>query len=381
MGDAIQEVQALAELLATPVATTYLHNDAFPADHQLWCGPLGYLGHKAAMHSIREADVVLCIGTRLGPFGTLPQYGEEYWPANAKIIQIDINQRALGLTRHADVTIHADAKKCAAELLTRLKGQSLASDSSKDTRAAEIKARKEAWEAELDGYTYGAPHAPDGLIKPRQALRELEKAMPDNAVVATDIGNSCSVSNGYLRFKQPRSYLAAMSYGNCGYAFPAVIGAKVAAPDRPCIAYAGEGAWGMSMPETLTCLREKIPATAVVFNNGQWGAEKKNQVLWFGDRYVGTNLENPSFAAIARSMGAEGITCNHPDQVGDALKQAVANQEEGKTTILELMTTRELGDPFRRDAMKLPQRRLAKYKHTDRFEESATGQPVDIQTK
>jgi len=381
MGEAIKEVQALAEHLACPVATTYLHNDAFPCDHPQWCGPLGYLGHKAAMHSIREADVVVCIGTRLGPFGTLQQYGEEYWPTDAKIVQVDINARFLGLTKKVDVTIQADAKKCAAELLTRLKGTTLASESTSDARLAEIAAKKEAWEAELDGMTYGAPHAPEGFIKPRIALKELEKAMPDNAMVATDIGNSCSVSNGYLRFKNPRSYLAAMSFGNCGYAFPAVMGAKVAAPERPAIAYVGDGAWGMSMPETLTCIREKIPVTAVVFNNGQWGAEKKNQVLWFGDRYVGTNLENPSFAEIARSMGAEGITCNHHDQVGDALRKAVANQEEGKTTIIELMTTRELGDPFRRDAMNLPRRRLAKYRHTDRFEESATGQPVDIQQK
>lgn len=381
MGDAMPEVTALAEHLATPVATTYLHNDAFPSDHELWCGPLGYLGHKAGMHSVRDADVVICIGTRLGPFGTLPQYGESYWPEDAKIIQIDANPRFLGLTRSVDVAIQGDAKKAAAELLNRVKRSGFAAESTKDARLAEMKVRQEAWEEELDGYTYGAPHATDGRIKPRMALRELEKAMPDNAVVATDIGNSCSVSNGYLRFKQPRSFLAAMSYGNCGYAFPAAIGAKVAAPDRPAVAYVGDGAWGMSMPETLTCIREKIPTTAVVFNNGQWGAEKKNQVLWFGDRYVGTQLDNPSFAEIAKAMGAEGIVCDHVDQVGDALAKATANQEEGKTTILELMTSRELGDPFRRDAMKLPVRKLAKYKHTDRFEESPTGQPVDLQQK
>merc|ERR1719353_1128940 len=153
-------------------------------------------------------------------------------------------------------------------------------------------------------------------------------------MVATDIGNSCSVSNGFLKFKEPRSYFAAMTYGNCGYALPAVMGAKVACPERPSFAYVGDGAWGMSLNEVLTCVREEIPTTAVVFNNGQWGAEKKNQVLWFGDRYVGTQLENPSFAEIARSMGAEGITVDNADQVGDALLKAAQNQTEGKTTIL-----------------------------------------------
>jgi sulfoacetaldehyde acetyltransferase len=190
-------------------------------------------------------------------------------------------------------------------------------------------------------------------------LRELEKAMPKNAMVSTDIGNICSVSNSYLRFDKPRSFFAAMSFGNCGYAFPTAIGAKVAAPDRPAVAYVGDGAWGMSLQETLTCVRENIPVTAVVFNNGQWGAEKKNQIDFYADRYVGTNLQNPSFAGIARAMGAEGITVDKPDQIGDALKKATSSN---KPTILEIMVTQELGDPFRRDALKKPVRMLDKYK-------------------
>merc|ERR1719317_1059274 len=217
-------------------------------------------------------------------------------------------------------------------------------------------------------------------MKPRAVLRKLEKAMPKNAIVSSDIGNICSVSNSYLRFNHHgQSHLAAMTFGNCGYAFPAAMGAKVAAPDRPAIAYVGDGAWGMSLNEVLTCVREKIPTTAVVFNNRQWGAEKKNQVLWFGDRYVGVNLENPwSYAEIAKSMKAEGIRCTSLNEVGDALKQAVKNQEDGKTTVVELMFTRELGDPFRRDAMKLPRRHLAKYQKTIQTAESSTGQPADI---
>jgi sulfoacetaldehyde acetyltransferase len=183
--------------------------------------------------------------------------------------------------------------------------------------------------------------------------------LPANAVVTTDIGNVCSVANSYLRFNQPNSFFAAMSFGNCGYAFPTAIGAKVAAPDRPCVAYVGDGAWGMSLAEMLTCVRENIPAIAVVFNNGQWGAEKKNQIDFYADRYVGTNLQNPSFAAIARAMGAEGITVDRPDQVGDALRKATSSN---KPTILEIMATQELGDPFRRDALKKPVRMLDKYK-------------------
>ncbi len=199
-------------------------------------------------------------------------------------------------------------------------------------------------------------------MHPRQMLRELEKAMPKRAMVSTDIGNICSVSNSYLRFDEPRSMFAAMSFGNCGYAFPVMCGAKVAAPDRPAIAYVGDGAWGISLNELLTCAREKIGVSVVLFNNGQWGAEKKNHVDFYSNRYQGVELDNPSWAGVARSFGCEGITVDKLSDVGAALAQSVKNQAEGKTTVLEMMVTKELGDPFRRDALSRPVRLLSKYK-------------------
>ncbi|MEX2202423.1 MAG: sulfoacetaldehyde acetyltransferase [Dongiaceae bacterium] len=356
MSDGQAEAIALAEYLGAPVVASYLHNDAFPASHPLMCGPLGYQGSKAAMKVIAQADVVLALGTRLGPFGTLPQHGIEYWPKDAKIIQVDVDHRMLGLVKQITVGVCGDAKPAAAEILQRLQtsNEKIAAHGNKDARLAEVKKQKDEWEAELNkwGQDAGSP------IAPRRALRELEKAMPKNAMVTTDIGNICSVSNSYLRFEKPRSFFAAMSFGNCGYAFPTAIGAKVAAPDRPAVAYVGDGAWGMSLQETLTCVRENIPVTAVVFNNGQWGAEKKNQIDFYNDRYLGTNLENPSFAAVAKAMGADGIRVDAPDQIGDALKQATSSN---KPTIIEIMATEELGDPFRRDALKKPKRMLKKY--------------------
>jgi sulfoacetaldehyde acetyltransferase len=357
MSNGRAEAIALAEHLSAPVVTSYLHNDSFPASHPLMCGPLGYQGSKAAMKIIAQADVVLALGTRLGPFGTLPQYGIDYWPKNAKIVQVDTDHKVLGLVKPVSVAVIGDAKLAAADILNRLKTSNLkiAAHGNRDQRMAEVNKQKKAWEDELNTLSSagGSP------IAPRRALRELEKAMPKNAVVSTDIGNVCSVSNSYLRFEEAPSFFAAMSFGNCGYAFPTAMGAKVARPDRPAVAYVGDGAWGMSLNEILTCVRENIPAIAVVFNNGQWGAEKKNQIDYYADRYVGTNLKNPSFAGISKAMGGEGITVNHPDQVGDALKQAVASN---KPTVLELMLTQELGEPFRRDALRKPVRLLDKYK-------------------
>jgi sulfoacetaldehyde acetyltransferase len=371
MANGAAEAIRLAELLQAPVANSYLHNDSFPADHPLWVGPLGYQGSKAAMKLIAKADVVLALGTRLGPFGTLPQYGMEYWPKNARIIQVDADAKMLGLVKPVSVGICGDAKAAAAALAARLAGRPLACHGNKDARLADIRAEKAAWEAELDGWAFekdpwslevakSSPH-----MHPRQMLRELERAMPDGAMVSTDIGNICSVSNSYLRFARPRSMFAAMSFGNCGYAFPTIIGAKVAAPDRPAIAYVGDGAWGMSFGEIQTCVREQIPVTAVVFNNGQWGAEKKNHVDFYERRFVGVNLDRqPSWAAVARAMGAEGVTIDKLSDAGPALRAAAKAQTDGKTTILEMMVTRELGDPFRRDALALPTRHLAKYKST-----------------
>jgi sulfoacetaldehyde acetyltransferase len=371
MGDAQPEAVRLAEMLQAPVAVSYLHNDAFPAKHPLWVGPLGYQGSQAAMKLIAKADVVLALGTRLGPFGTLPQYGMEYWPKDAKIIQVDADAKMLGLVKPISVGLCGDARAAATALAARLGGSSLACMANRDARLADVEAAKIAWESELDGWTHEKDtwslevSKNSSHMHPRQMLRELERAMPAGAMVSTDIGNICSVSNSYLRFDRPRSMFAAMSFGNCGYAFPTIVGAKVAAPERPAIAYVGDGAWGMSFGELQTCVRERIPVTAVVFNNGQWGAEKKNHVDFYENRFVGVNLDHqPSWAAVAKAMGAEGRRIDKLSDVGPALREAAIAQSEGRSTVLEMMVTRELGDPFRRDALALPTRHLAKYRST-----------------
>jgi sulfoacetaldehyde acetyltransferase len=374
MADGVEECKALAERLGAPVVNSYLHNDSFPASHPQWCGPLGYQGSKAAMKLISQADVVVALGSRLGPFGTLPQHGLDYWPKDAKIIQIDADHKMLGLVKKISVGICGDAKAAATALTRRLEGKALACDATKQDRASTIAAEKEAWEKELDEWTnerddYSldviaeSEQEEGNWLHPRQVLRELEKAMPADVMVSTDIGNINSVANSYLRFERPRSFLAPMSFGNCGYALPTVIGAKAAQPERPAISYAGDGAWAMSMGEILTAVRHDIPVTAVVFHNRQWGAEKKNQVDFYGRRFVAAELEHQNFAGIAKAMGAEGVVVEKLEEVGPALRQAVdAQMNDGKTTVIEIMCTRELGDPFRRDALSKPVRFLDKYR-------------------
>jgi len=364
---ATAEAIALAELLGAAVCNSYLHNDSFPASHALAAGPLGYQGSKAAMKLIAQADVVLALGTRLGPFGTLPQHGLDYWPRAAKIIQVDADPRMLGLVKPISVGIHGDARAVAAALLERLKGRTLAGAANRTERLSRVAAEKAAWESELSAWTHERdPYslevaASSKYMHPREMLQALEQALPADSMVSTDIGNICSVANSYLRFDRPRSMFAAMSFGNCGYAFPVLCGAKVACPDRPAFAYVGDGAWGISFNEMLTCARERIGVTVVVFNNSQWGAEKKNHVDFYSRRYQGVNLENPSWAAVARAFGCEGVTVERLSDIAPALRTAARAQSDGKTTVLEMMVTQELGDPFRRDALNRPVRYLAKY--------------------
>lgn len=349
------ELIALAEYLSAPVVSSYLHNDSFPASHELAAGPLGYQGSKAAMRLISKADVVLALGTRLGPFGTLPQYDFDYWPKNARVIQIDVDSRVLGLVKPVDLAIQGDARRAAASILENLLAISGRRERNGE-RIAAVRREREAWNEELA--QRAGPNEP-GRVDPRRALAALAKARPKNAIVTTDIGNVSSVSNSYLQFEEPDSFFAAGAFGNCGYAYPTALGAKVAAPDRPVIAYVGDGAWGMSLAEVLTAVREDIPVVAVVFNNGQWGAEKKNQIDYFNNRFLATELVNPNFAEVAKAMGANGITVEREEDVGPALTAAL---ESKRPTVINLLLTQALSEPFRRDAFKPPRRLLEKYK-------------------
>jgi len=359
-GDALSETKALAEYLQAPVVNSYLHNDSFPANHPLGAGPIGYCGSKAAMRLLAKADVVLALGSRLGPFGTLPQYDMDYWPSGAKIIQVDVNPRVLGLSKKVDVASAADVREYAAELLEALRAE-MGGPVAADSRLQEIRAEKKKWADELASWSSST----EKPMHPRAFLRELSAAMPEGSIVATDIGNNSSMCNAYFTFSGIRQHISALSWGNCGFAYGAAMGAKVGRPDKPVFAFQGDGAWGISgLAEVMTAVREEIPVIAIVANNYEWGAEKKNQIDYYDNRFVGSNLrENPDFAELARNMGANGYTVDAPDQVADVVAEAVAS---GKPCVINALIQggeKVLAEPFRRDALKAPVRYLDKYRH------------------
>ncbi len=356
----------LAERLDAPVCVGYQHNDAFPGSHRLFAGPLGYNGSKAGMDLIKQADVVLALGTRLNPFSTLPGYGMEYWPKDAKIIQVDINPDRIGLTKKVSVGIVGDAAKVAKGILASLSDS--AGNDGRDERKATIAQTKSAWAQQLSsmdhedddpGTTWNerARAAKPKWMSPRMAWRAIQAALPREAIISSDIGNNCAIGNAYPSFEAGRKYLAPGLFGPCGYGLPAIAGAKIGRPDTPVVGFAGDGAFGIAVNELTAIGRgDWPPITQIVFRNYQWGAEKRNSTLWFDDNFVGTELdENVSYAGIARACGLEGVVARTMDELTDALNKAIDDQmNHGKTTLIEAMINQELGEPFRRDAMKKP---------------------------
>ena len=366
LSDAIEECVELAERLDAPVCSGYQHNDSFPGSHPLSAGPLGYNGSKAGMKLISQADVVIALGTRLNPFSTLPCYGIDYWPKNAKIIQVDINPDRIGLSKKITLGISADAKITINEILSKLDNN--AGDTEREKRKNTIAETKSQWLQELSSmdnedddpgtsWNEDARKRQPERMSPRMAWRAIQSALPQNAIISSDIGNNCAIGNAYPTFEKGRKYLAPGLFGPCGYGFPAIIGAKIACPDIPVVGFAGDGAFGISMNEMTSCGREDWPGiTMVIFRNYQWGAEKRNTTLWYDNNFVGTELNQDfSYAKIAEGCGLKGIQVRSMNELSSALRTSCDDQNQGITTFIEVVLNQELGEPFRRDAMKAPE--------------------------
>jgi len=365
IGNAIEDCKKLAERLDAPVCSGYQHNDSFPGSHPLAVGPLGYNGSKAAMQLISKADVVLALGTRLNPFSTLPGYGIDYWPKKASIIQVDMNSDRIGLTKKVTIGICGDAKLVARQLLEKLSKS--AGNIDREKRKALVHQTKSAWlqtltslnhEEDDPGTTWNkdARARDKDRMSPRMAWRAIQAGLPSNAIISSDIGNNCAIGNAYPTFEKGRKYLAPGLFGPCGYGFPAILGAKIGCPDIPVVGFAGDGAFGISMSEMSSCNRKEWPSiTMIIFRNYQWGAEKRNSILWFDDNFVGTELDPElSYAKVAEGCGLKGVQVKTQDELTEALKKSCEEQKKGITTFIEVILNQELGEPFRRDAMKKP---------------------------
>jgi sulfoacetaldehyde acetyltransferase len=354
--EAAGDIAELAEMLSAPVACVWLHNDAFPGSHPLAVGPVGYQGSEAAMKLVADSDVILALGTRLNAFGTTPQYGIDFFPRQARLIHNSINPVELGALRPIHVGLLGDCRAVTRQLVDGLKGQPLHVDP--EGRRAQIRLEKEAWDRKLEKLSHeaGAP------IHPRRALWEVSRATAGlDLAVVTDVGNISGSANAYFpSFEQPRRWFSAGSLGGIGVGFPTALGVKLARPDMPVLTMVGDGAWSMSLQEVMTAVREKLNLVTVIFNNSVYGAERRNQYDFFGERYFFTDLENPSFAALAETMGAVGVRIERHEDIGAAVRESFGRN---KPVVIEIMTDPKiLNEPYRRDALQPPVRAMDKYR-------------------
>ena len=341
------EVLDLAGMLSAAVVTSYARNDAVPAEHPLVIGPIGRAGAPEARTALRAADLILAVGTRLAHFTTF--YDQSVVPAGVPIVQIEIDPKDIGRNYPVAVGLVGDARETLRALLSALRERERTWPRNREN-LVEIAARKRE-RAERLAATERLDAVP---IKPRRVYAELRKVLPRDAVVCIDGGTTVSPTFNMLDFNEPRSFVTPVDQGCLGFAYPASIGAKMAAPARPVISINGDGSFLMNACEIETARRCRVPVVALVLNNNCWGSEKAYQKYFFEGRYVGADITNPRFDKFAELFGGRGFYVEQPGDIGGAVTAAL---KADIPSIIEIpVDPDELTQPARGDAVKATRR-------------------------
>jgi len=318
-------VVQLSERHGMPMITAYGRNDAVPSAHPLYLGPLGRAGAPEAAAACRRADVIVAIGSRLGQFTT--QFDDRYIRPDTALIQIDIEARDIGRYYPVAVGIHADAGETCRALLDALaRDGGPARNPSWAQEAETLRAQRRARLAAEEALSVTP-------MKPQRVYAELRRALPPETIVALDAGAAPAYGYDRLSFARPRTFLTPLDLGGLGFAFPVALGAKLGRPEAPVVAIHGDGGYLMNAQEIETAVRHRIGVVTIVMNNNCWGSEKAYQKHFYAGRYIGCDIGNPRYDQFARLFGAAGYYVEHPDQVGDAIKKALA---ENVPAIIEI---------------------------------------------
>ena len=310
-----QEVIHLAKILNIPIVSSAGHGDALPFDESLYAGQMGPRGNPVASNLVKEADVILALGTRLGFNSTFFSY--ENINEQASIIQVDIEPKSLGRYFPITIGICADAKTAAIELYNEisLKKETIRINSWTknflDKRKAYLKKR----DAEADFN----PH----LIQPSGFFKILRETLPKNSAVTLDAGTLCLQATDMLNFYHPRSLFTPLDFGLVGFSFACGLGVKLAKPNCPVISLMGDGGFGMTISELSTAVQHKINTVTIVMNNKSWGAEKAYQRDFYEKRYIGANIDSPPFDKVAELYGAAGFHVNKISELKDVINTAL----------------------------------------------------------
>jgi len=336
-----EAVLALAETLNAPVVTSPGHGDAIPFGHPLNAGQMGPRGNPVASRLVKEADVILALGTRLGFNSTF--YSYDNINADAAIIHVELEPTAIGRYFPVTLGIWADAPTVARQLTSTL--GTLAQRDAVETWTAQYKAERTAYleKRDTDAASDAHPIQPSGLFK------ELRAALPKNAAVTMDAGTLCLQATDALNYWEPPCLFTPLDFGLVGFSFACGLGVKLARPEKSVVSLMGDGGFGMTISELSTAVDHGINTVTVVMNNQCWGAEKAYQRDFFGERYIGADISSPPFDKVAELYGAAGFKVERIGDVGDAVQAAF---ECGKPAVIDVAVDPAALYSFRRDSFK-----------------------------
>ena len=311
---------ALAEALNIPVVASTGHADVMPHDHVLYAGQAGPRGNSVASGLTRNADLILALGNRLAFNSTF--HSHDYINSAAKIVQVDVEARAIGRYFSVELGVQADARSTAEALLVGAKNYAWSKDNWESwvnqfnsDKAALTETRAE--EANNDSMP----------LLPVRVLGEIRNALPRDAIVTLDTGNACLQAADRMAHYQSPSLVTPLDFGLVGFGYAAAIGCQAAAPNRPVISVMGDGGFGFTMAEITTAVQYQLPVIAIVIDNGAWGAEKAYQKEFFGARFLGAEIDSPDYSKVAELCGAKGYFVDKLGGTATALLDALGSKQ------------------------------------------------------
>ncbi len=343
VGQAYAELMQLAELLQAPVATTGSGKGVFPEDHPLALGMFGTFGLDSANAVIADADVVIAVGTKLGPSDTINETPDLLDPVRQTFVQLDIEPLNAAWTFPVDHVVVGDAASSLSQIAACLGTTHAGADGA--ARVEEAHRRLGSFETE-DSRSDAIP------MRPQRIIAELQRALPENDMVTADAGENRIFLAHHFQVRTPGSFLQPAAIGGMGYALPAALALKLLHPDRPVVAVCGDGGFAMSMNGLMTAREQNLPIVVLVLNNSSLGWVAHGQ----GERPIASEFEDFDHAAIALAMGCDGIRVHTPDELAGALRAAMGSK---RPTLIDAVSSRD--QPFQKITSRYAQPDAKKY--------------------
>ena len=336
-----QDVINLAELLNIPIVTAAGHGDAIPFNHKLNAGQMGPRGNPVASRLVKEADVILALGTRLGFNSTF--YSYDNLNKKAKIIQVELEKKMLGRYFKINIGICGDAATVTNQIYKEIKKQKLLFSVKDWTNKYIIERSRYLNKRDQLKDIKSFPIRPAGLFK------SLRNVLPKNSAITLDAGTLCLQATDALEYYNPPSLFTPLDFGLVGFSFACGLGVKVAKPKRTVVSLMGDGGFGMTVSELSTAVEYGINTTTIVMNNKSWGAEKAYQKDFYGKRYLGADIAGPSFDKVAEIYGAKGFKVKRFSEIADAVEAAI---KSNKPAVIDVDVDPKALYSFRRDSFK-----------------------------